>query len=90
MRQPGERAAEDPNFYERIAQAVVAAAPHGRIVVVGHGEGHSDAADHFIALVHLHHPETAHRLAGEIVADLSALTPPQLLALGREALAAPS
>jgi hypothetical protein len=88
-RQRGERAAEDPAFYEHIAQAVAAVAPHGRIVVVGHGQGHSDAAHHFVAWMHLHHTETAQRLAGEIVADLSALTPPQLLALGREALAAP-
>jgi hypothetical protein len=85
-REHGQRAAEDPSFYDRISQALAAAAPHGRIVVVGHGKGHSDAAHHFIEWVHLHHPETAHRLVGEVVADLSAITPPQLLALGRAAL----
>jgi hypothetical protein len=86
-RQRGERAAEDPSFYERIAQAVSAAVPHGRIVIVGHGKGHSDAAHHLQDWIHLHHPETFQHIACAIAADLSALTPPQLLALGREALA---
>jgi hypothetical protein len=87
-REHGQRAAEDPSFYERISQAVAAAVPHGRIVVVGHGKGHSDAAHLFIEWVRLHHPETAQHLVGEVAADLSAITPPQLLELGRKALAA--
>jgi hypothetical protein len=86
-RQRGERAAEDPSFYERIAQAVVAAVPRGRIVIAGHGKGHSDAAHHLEDWIHLHHPETFQRIACAVAADLPALTPPQLLALGRDALA---
>jgi desulfoferrodoxin (superoxide reductase-like protein) len=60
--------------------------PHGRIVVVGHGKGHSDAARHFIEWVNLHHGDISRRLVCEVVADLSSLTPPQLLDLGRRVL----
>jgi hypothetical protein len=45
-RERGQRASEEASFYERIAAAVVSA---GRIVVLGHGTGHSDAAHHLIA-----------------------------------------
>jgi hypothetical protein len=85
-RQSGERAAEDPGFYEGIAAALVQAVPHGNIVIVGHGKGHSDAAHHLQDWLRLHHAEIFQRVAGTITADLSALTPPQLLALGREML----
>jgi len=86
-RQGGERAAEDPSFYERIAQVVASAVPDGRIVIVGHGKGHSDAGHYLQDWMHLHHKETFQHVVCAIAADLSALTPPQLLALGREALA---
>jgi hypothetical protein len=56
------------------------------VVVVGHGAGHSNAADRLVAFLRLHHPETFAKLRGELVADLSSLTPPQLLVLGRRAL----
>jgi hypothetical protein len=85
-REHGQRGAEDPTFYERISQAIAEAAPHGRIVVVGHGKGHSDAARHFIEWVNLHHDDISRRLFCEVVGDLSSLTPPQLLDLGRRAL----
>jgi len=87
-RQEGERAAEDPSFYERVAQAGIAAMPPGRIVIIGHGKGHSDAAHHLEGWIHLHHPDLAHRVACAMAADLSALTPPQLLVLARDVLAA--
>jgi hypothetical protein len=82
-RERGQRAAEDPGFYQRIAAAVVAS---GRVVVIGHGEGHSNAAHHLIGYLKLHHPETARKVTCEVVADLSSLTPAQLLVLGRRAL----
>jgi hypothetical protein len=53
---------------------------------VGHGEAHSDAAHHPHDWLRLHHAEISQRIAGTITADLSALTPPQLLELGRELL----
>jgi len=42
-REQGQRAPEEPAYYERIADAV---APGGKIVVVGHGAGKSNAAHH--------------------------------------------
>ena len=89
IRQRGERAAEDPDFYERIAQAVVSDVPGSRIVIIGHGKGHSDAAHHLLDWMRLHHTQTAQRVAAAIAADLSALTAPQLLALARKTLAPP-
>jgi hypothetical protein len=80
---------EDATSYERIAQAVAAAVPSGRIVVVGLGKGQSYAAHHLIAWLRLHHHDIAQCLVGEVTADLSSATPAQLLDLAREALAAP-
>ena len=82
-RERGQRAAEDPAYYERIAHTVMAAA---RVVVVGHGRGHSDAAHHLIDYLQAHHRDTYGRTVTEVVADLSSLTEPQLLDLGRRAL----
>jgi hypothetical protein len=82
-RERGQRATEDPSYYEHIAQAV---APGGRVVVIGHGEGHSNAAHHLMAYLKLHHPQILQKVTCELVADLSALTPAQLLVIGRRAL----
>ena len=82
-RERGQRAAEDPAFYEQIAHTVMAAA---HVVVVGHGHGHSDAAHHLIAHLQAHHPDIYGRTVTEAAADLSSLTEPQLLDLGRRAL----
>ena len=81
----GQRAPEDPAFYGHIAAAIAGAA---RIVIVGHGKGHSDAARHLIAYLDKHDHEEWKRVGGEIVADLSAVTPAQLVALGRSTLTA--
>ena len=82
-RERGQRTSEDPSFYERIAQAI---APARRVVVVGHGKGHSDAAHHLIEHLKLQHPPIFQKLTPEVAADLSSLTPPQLLVIGRRAL----
>ena len=75
---------EDKAFYEQIAHILMDAA---HVVVIGHGHGHSDAAGHLIAHLQSHHPKVYGRTVTETNADLSALTEPQLLALGRKALA---
>jgi len=82
-REQGQRAPEDPGFYERIAQAMSAG---GRIVVVGHGTGKSNAAHNLTDYLRSHHPETYRRIVRELVADLSSSTPPQLLELAQQAL----
>jgi hypothetical protein len=83
-RERGQRAPEDPSFYDRIAEAVAAG---GKIVVIGHGEGKSNAAHHLTEYLRGHHPETAGRIVREVAADLSSVTTPQLLNIAREALA---
>ena len=87
-RERGQRAPEDPTFYERISQVLAAAVPQGRIVVIGHGKGHSDAAHHLLEWLRHHHGETFQRVISEGAADLSSLTPHQLLDIGRQALVA--
>jgi glycerol dehydrogenase-like iron-containing ADH family enzyme len=79
----GQRAPEDHQFYKEIADAV---AVGGKIVVVGHGAGKSNAAHHLIEYLRAHHTETYQRVVREVVADLSSITDPQLLELARQAL----
>jgi len=82
-RDEGERAPEEPAYYEKIADAV---ALGGKIVVVGHGAGKSNAAHHLTDYLRSHHSKTYQRIVREFVADLSSITTPQLLDLGRQAL----
>jgi len=82
-RERGQRAPEDASFYERIGAALAAA---DRIVVVGHGTGKSNAAQHLTEYLRTHHRETYQRIVHEIAADLSAITAPQLLELAEHAL----
>jgi hypothetical protein len=82
-REQGQRAPEDPGFYEQIADALAAGGP---IVVVGHGTGKSNAAQHLTEYLRTHHADTYLRIVREIGADLSATTAPQLLALAEQAL----
>jgi hypothetical protein len=82
-RERGQRAPEEPAYYEKIAAAV---ALGGKIVVVGHGAGKSNAAHHLIEHLQAHHRETYQRIVREIVADLSSITTPQLLDLVRPPL----
>lgn len=82
-RERGQRAPEEAAFYEHITRALADA---GQIVVVGHGSGHSNAAHHLVEYLHEHHHPSHGRVVTEIVADLSAITPAQMLELGRRAL----
>jgi hypothetical protein len=81
-RERGQRAPEDPTFYQRIAQAVTTG---GQIVVVGHGEGKSNASAHLMEYLRLHHHEIYRRVVREVAADLSSDTSPQLLDIARQA-----
>jgi len=86
-REQGQRAPEEADFYRRIGDAVAAG---GRIVVVGHGTGKSNAATHLTEYLRTHHRETYQRIVREIGVDLSAVTTQQLLALAQQALGAAS
>ena len=82
-KEKGQRAPEDPTFYKRIADAVAAG---GKIIVVGHGIGKSNAAGHLIEYLRTRHRETYRRVVNELNADLSSVTLPQLLGLAEQAL----
>lgn len=74
----------DDRFFEGVAAALAAA---DRIVVIGHGKGQSNEADHLTGYLLSHHKAIHQRIIREIVADLPHMTTPELLALGRHALA---
>lgn len=82
LRERGQRASEDSGFYQRIGDTLATA---GRILVVGHGTGKSNAARHLVEYLRTHHRETYQRVVREIEADLSAVTAPQLLELAERA-----
>jgi hypothetical protein len=82
-REEGQRTAEDPTFYERISQALAGA---GKIVVIGHGTGKSNAAQHLIEYLKAHHSEIHARVVSEMSAELSSVTTRQLLEMAHEAL----
>jgi hypothetical protein len=78
-----ERYPADTRFFDAIAAAV---AGNGRVVVIGHGKGQSNEADHLMAHLGKHHTGVQARVAGLLSADLPHSTVPQLLALARHAL----
>jgi hypothetical protein len=82
-RERGQRTPEDHAYYAQIAAALGAG---GRLVVVGHGSGKSNAAHHLVEYLREHHGETYRRIVREMVVDLSSETPAQLLALAQQAL----
>jgi hypothetical protein len=75
----------DDRFFEQVATAIASGGP---IVVIGHGKGQSNEADHLTAYLKRHHHDTYLRIVKEIGADLPSLTTPELLQLGRHALLA--
>jgi hypothetical protein len=79
-REQGQRAPEEAAYYEQIAATL---ATGGQITIVGHGTGKSNAAHHLVEYLQAHHTEIYHRVTRELVADLSSITPPQLLDLAR-------
>jgi hypothetical protein len=82
-RERGQRAPEEVAYYGEIADAM---ASGGRLVVIGHGTGKSNAAHHLIEYLRSHRHETFQRVVREIDADLSSITTRQLLDLARQAL----
>lgn len=72
--------ADDPKYFDAVAAQVGDAQ---RILVVGHAQGRSNMAKGFIAHVQRNHHLIAERVIGDISADLSALTEPELVELAR-------
>jgi hypothetical protein len=73
---------DDERFFEQVADAV---SDGGQIVLIGHGKGQSNEADHLSAYLQSHHKDVHARIVREIIADLPHLTTPELLGLGRHA-----
>jgi hypothetical protein len=82
----GQREPEEPSYYSQIAAAL---APARRIVLLGHGTGHSNAAAHLEEVLRAKHPEIHGRIVATKAVDLSAITEPQLLALALQTLDLP-
>jgi len=82
-RERGQRTHEDLSFYERLSDGLTNA---GKIIVMGHGKGHSNAASYLMEYLRTHRHDTYQRIVRDMEVDLSSLTLPQLLAIAREAL----
>jgi hypothetical protein len=79
----GQREPEEPSYCSQVAAAL---APARRIVVLGHGTGHSNAAAHLEEVLRAKHPEIFKRVVAVRTVDLSAMTEPQTLALALQTL----
>lgn len=74
---------DDEKFFEAVAVGLLEGGP---IVLISHGKGQSNEADHLSAYLLARHKEVHARIVRQLVADLPHLTTPELLALGRNAL----
>ena len=74
----GERVPEEHSFYEEIAKDIT---PASEIVLIGHANGTSNAADFLNEYLKAHHPEVSRRVVDIESADLSAVTEPEIEAL---------
>jgi len=81
----GDRAPEETSFYKEIAEALV---PAKEIILIGHGVGKSSAVEVLIEYLRKHRSDIAERVKATEIADLSALTEPQIEALARKVLSA--
>lgn len=81
----GDRVPEEISFYREIADAL---APAKEIILVGHGIGKSSAVDVLVEYLKKHRPDIAERVGAIKIADLSALTEPQIEALARKVASA--
>jgi hypothetical protein len=76
----GDRVPEESSFYEEVAEAL---RPAKQIVLIGHGTGKSSALDVLVEYLKAHRPDISGRVLATEIADLSALTEPEVEAIAR-------
>jgi hypothetical protein len=77
----GERVPEEDSFYEEVAKDLV---PAQEIILIGHGTGKSSAMEFLVEYLKSHHPTISQRVISTEVADLSALTEPEIEAIAKK------
>lgn len=77
----GDRVPEELSFYEEIAKYLV---PAEEIILIGHETGKSSALEFLEKYLKTHHPAVFHRVIATEIADLSALTEPEIEAIARK------
>jgi hypothetical protein len=75
---------DDDDFFASVASALETG---GEIVIIGHGKGQSNEADHLSAYLKAHHQDVYARIVRTLRADLPHLSLPELLEMGRRAFA---
>ncbi|HEY2466499.1 MAG TPA: hypothetical protein VGI45_01500 [Terracidiphilus sp.] len=77
----GQRAPEEPSFYEEVAKDL----EHSQqIVLIGHGTGKSSALEFLEEYLKKHHAPIYERVIATEIADLSALTEPEIEAIAKK------
>ena len=79
----GDRVPEETSFYEEVAKALAAA---NEIVLIGSGTGKSSAVAVLAEYLQKHHRNIAERIKATEIADLSALTEPEIEAIAKRHL----
>ncbi len=77
----GERVPEDSAYYEEVARLLV---PADEIVLIGHGTGKSSAVKFLGDYLEHHHPMVFRQVIATEMADLSALTEPEIEAIAKQ------
>jgi hypothetical protein len=81
----GERVPEESSFYEEVAAHLK---PATEIILIGHGTGKSSAATYLAEYLKTHHSTIFQRVIATEVADLSALTEPEIEQIAKKHLRA--
>jgi len=79
----GDRVPEETSFYAEVAKALV---PAQEIVLIGSGTGKSSAVDALVAYLKKHHADVSRNVVATEIADLSALTAPDIEAIAKRHL----
>ncbi|MFY2860925.1 hypothetical protein ACOJVU_14415 [Mycobacterium sp. THU-M104] len=81
---PGQRAPEDPTYYRAVVEEVRGA---DMIVIFGHGDGHSNAADLLVAAVQEHLAEPLPKILTDVRIDVKDFTVAQLMVAAQKVVA---